>query len=218
MTIASYSDLKTAVQNFYARSDTTFTNRLDDFIDLAEDRIHYGDQGRFPSQPLRVAGMETTGDLTISSQTVAVPSGFLGVRRLYLNTDPKVDLDYLAPDRFWAAYSVAASATGKPLYFTLEGTNFVFGPSPDATYTGKLAYWKKMDPLSDSATTNWLITNSPGTYLYACLLEAALWDKDYETAAIYAEGLAGRINSLNTQDRKFRVPRVPLTVRVDRVA
>lgn len=215
MTIATYSDLKTAIQNHYARSDSTFTNRLDDFIDLAEDRIHYGDLGRYPSEPLRVLGIETTGDLTINAQSVAQPTGFLSARRLYLNTDPKADLEFLPPDRFWATDVAADSGSGKPICFTIEGSNFVFGPTPDATYTGKLLYHKKLDALSDSSTTNWLLTNSPGTYLYACLLEAALWDMDYERAEAFAVAFSGRMNALMRQDRRQRIPRVPLSMRAD---
>jgi len=213
--ITTYAELKTAIENYYARSDSTFTARIDEFIDLAEDRIHYGDDGPLPSEPLRLVGMETTGDLTVSSQTVAQPTGFLAARRLYLNTDPKVDLEYMAPDRFWSASANTSGTSGEPKIFTIEGTNFVFGPSPDTSYTGKLAYWKKLDALSDSATTNWLITNSPGTYLYACLLEAAIWDKSFEDAAKYMAAYAGRVNALMGQDRKHRFPGTPLAARVD---
>ena len=215
MAITTYSQLKTSLQNWGIRSEATFTDRVDEFIDLAEDRIHYGsDDPEFPSEPLRIRGMETAADLTINAQTVAQPTGFLEVRRLYLNSDPKEDLDYLMPDRFWASADVATATTGKPKIFTIEGTNFVFGPSPDSTYTGKLLHWKKLDALSDAATTNWLITNAPGIYLYASMLEASIWMEDDGLAVKYARLYSSRINAMMRQDRASRYAG-PLSARPD---
>lgn len=221
MAITNYSTLSTALQNWTARSDSTFTSRVDEFIALAEDRIHYGfgNEGEpFYSEPLRVRGMETTGDLTVSSQTVALPTGFLEHRRIYLNTDPKVDLDFMPPDRFWASSQNITNTSGKPSSFTIEGTNIIFGPSPDATYTGKFLYFAKLTGLSSDNATNWLITNSPGTYLYGCLTEAMIWDKNDDEATKYASLFRGRINALNRQDRRSRYGKTPLRQYVDRVA
>lgn len=220
MAITTYSELKTAVQNWAARSDSAFTSRLDEFIDLCEDRIHYGsgrEGDQYYSEPIRIRGMTTTGDLTISSQTVAQPTGFLEMIRIYLNSDPKNDLDYMPPDRFWASSINTGSTTGKPRCYTIEGTNFVFGPSPDSSYTGKLLYYKKLDALSDSATTNWMITNSPGVYLYGSLLEYALWEHDDQAASKYAALFSGRVNSLVAQDHRSKHG-TPLRVMADRVA
>lgn len=221
MSITTYTELKTALQNWYARSDETFTNRVDEFIDLAEDRIHYGagepGEPTF-TQPLRIRGMETSANLTVSSQTVALPTGFLQERRLYLNTDPKTDLDYFPPDRFWATDAAVPSASGQPSIYTIEGTNIIFGPSPDTSYTGKILYFGKLDALSESATTNWLVTNAPTIYLYACLLEAAIWDRNDEEALKYAGLFRGRINSLVRQDKLSRYGGGSLSMRPDKVA
>lgn len=204
MALANYSDLKTGIQNWMARTDSVFTNRLDDFIDLAEDRIHYGGDDKYPSEPLRIMGMETTSNLSLSSSTVAVPTGWLESIRLYLNTSPKHPVKFLPPSRFYDSTGAVQSTTGKPSIYTMEGTNFEFAPAPDATYTGKLSYFKKLDALSDATTTNWLITNSPATYLYACMLEANIWAMDDESAMKYYTLFAGRIAGLIRQDKKAR--------------
>jgi len=207
MAITSYSELKSAIQNWAARSDTTFTDRIDEFIDLCEDRIHYGsgEEGQpYYSEPLRVRGMITSSDLAINAQSVSQPTGLLELIRIYLSTDPKVDLTYMTPDRFWSANINAVSTTGKPISYTIEGENFVFGPSPDATYTGKLLYYKKLDALSVSNTTNWLITNTPAIYLYGSLLEYAIWEQDNESALKYAGLYSARLNALISQDKRSR--------------
>lgn len=221
MSIATYSDLVTAISNWAARDDATFNNRVDEFIDLAEDRIHYGSGepgDQFYSAPLRISAMETSADLTVDAQTVAVPSGFLEPRRLYLNTDPKQDVDYLPSDRFWAASAVASATSGKPVIYTIEGTNFVFGPSPDSSYTGKLSYFKKLDALDGTNTTNWLITNAPAVYLYAALTEAMIWDGNQEKAQNFFNLFNQRINALVRQDKSFKVGAGLPRMIVDRVA
>jgi len=215
MALSTYAELKTAIQNYAARSDTAFTDRIDDFIDLAEDRIHFGGEDAFKTEPLRILGMETSADLSISTQEVAQPTGWLESKRLYINSSPLYDVDYLPPDRFWASDAANSNVTGKPIIYTTEGTNFVFAYSPDSTYTGKLLYYKKLDPLSDSATTNWLITNSPATYLYACLLEYSIWAMDDRQSAKYAALFQSRINGMFRQDNKARHSGSTLRVRVD---
>ena len=220
MSITTYSELKTAVQNWAARSDSSFTNRIDEFIDLCEARVHYGsgEPGQpYYSEPLRIRGMMTASDITISSQSVAQPTGFLELIRIYLNTDPKNDLDYMAPDRFWASSVGATASTGKPVAYTIEGTNFVFGPAPDSSYTGKVLHFKKMDALSDSATTNWLITNAPNVYLYGSMLEYSIWEGDDEGAGKYAALYSTAINGLVTQDKRSSHG-TPLRMMADRVA
>jgi len=221
MAITNYSELKNAVQNWIGRTDSDFINRVDEFIDLTEDRIHYGfgEPGdQYYSAPLRIRGMETTGTLTINGQTIAVPTGFLEERRIYLNTDPKNDLVYLPPDRFWASTAGSRSAGGKPVMYTIEGSNFIFAPSPDATYSGKVLYAKKMDALSNSTPTNWLITNAPSVYLYGALHEAMIWDYNDEGALKYINLYNGKINALARQDRLSKTGGGSLSQRPDKVA
>ena len=205
MAISSYSELKTGIENYAANTENT--SRLDEFIALCENRMWYGhgDKGDpFYSAPLRITGMESTGDLTISAQTAAQPTGFLYARRLYLDISPKQDVDYLAPDRFWQSTEAQLSTTGKPKLFTIESTNFTFAPSPDDTYTGKLLYYAKLTGLSSSNTTNWIITNAPQLYLYGCLLEFYIYTRNDAEIQKYAQLFSGAINSMNNQDRAMK--------------
>ena len=102
MTIASYSELKTALQNWSARSDSNITDRHDEFIDLCEGMLYYGMKDPFTGdmiEPLRNSNMQTSTDLTVSSQNVAKPTDYLSAIRLYIDGSPQRDLEYLAPDR-----------------------------------------------------------------------------------------------------------------------
>lgn len=214
MTISTYTELLTAIAQWIGDTgDSDISSNAPDLVTLAEQRIFYGADGPYESPPLRHRWLETSGDLTISSQTVALPSGFLSTRRLYLNTDPKVELDFLPPIDFWFRYT--GSVTGKPAAFTIEGENFVFGRSPDATYTGKLLYYKKLDALITTAT-NTLLTSAPGVYLYAALLEAAGLGVDDPAKLQSWYGMyRSAVGGLMRSDRLDRYSGAPLQIRGD---
>lgn len=193
MAITNYGTLKTAIENWMGRDEQT--NRIPEFIALCEDRL---------AQDLRVQAMETTGDLTISAQRVAFPTGFLEVRRLYLNQGDDKPLDYFSPSVFWTRN--AANETGQPDIYTIEGQEFVFAPSPSTSYTGKLLYYKRLTALSAAADTNWALTNARGLYLYGSLLEAYTFFEDDAGQAKYAVMYEDILERVHQADRKSRVP------------
>lgn len=159
MAISTYAELQTAVANWLDRSD--LTSRIPEFIALAEGRI---------ARKLRIREMETESDVTLvaGTRTAAVPTGFREVRRVYLDSSPVRDLEYISPPDYWARYT--SVNTGKPVCFTVEGTNLVFGPIPDAAYTAKVLHYKALDALSSSAHA--VFTANPDVYLYGALLAA----------------------------------------------
>ena len=202
MAISTFAELKTALANFSDRSD--LTSRLGEFVALAETRIFYGSQeAPFVSDPLRIRAMETSTDLTISSQTVALPTRYLGLRRQYISGDNGLKINMVSPDAFWGNHA-GSTDSGRPFEYTIEGEYFVFGPSPDATYTGKLLYWQKFAALSADGDTNWLLTNAPGAYLQGALIELYAYLKAGDDKADAHKAFAGVINALNMADKSDR--------------
>lgn len=202
MAISTYAELKTALANFSDRTD--LTSRLGEFVALAETRIFYGSQeAPFVSDPLRVRAMETSTDLTINAQSVALPTRYLGLRRQYISGDNGAKINCMSPDAFWGKYA-GPSWSGPPMDFTVEGEYFVFGPTPDATYTGKCLYWQKFAALSSDSDTNWLLTNAPGAYLQGALIELYDYLKDWEAKQQAHNAFAGVINGLNMADKSDR--------------
>jgi len=193
MAISTYSELKTAVSNWLDRDD--LTARIPEFIALAEARFN---------RELRIRKMETTTtDSTVAgTRSYSLPTGWLQGRNMQLSTDPITPLEYLSPEIMDRLY--AGSVTGKPLTYTIIGDNYHLGPSPDAVYTVELVYYKKFDALSDSATTNDMLTDNPDVYLYASLLEAEPFlMNDARTQlwlAAYKEAIAN-IQSADSRDR-----------------
>src|SRR5258708_1293337 len=100
MALATYSDLTASIANWFGnRSDAGFTTAAADFVVLAESEIY---------RRLRVREMETsTTIVTVAgTQTVALPTGFVGARRLYFTTSPLSEPGYLPPQVFWKKYAV----------------------------------------------------------------------------------------------------------------
>lgn len=201
MSISTTADLKAAIAAFLNRGN--LAAQIPTFIQLAETRIAYGSrEGAFVCEPLRVRGMETSADIAVSGQTAGLPSGYLQARRFYLASDPVQELSYIVPDLFWRTYISVASGT--PTRFTVEGENFVFGPSPDTTYTGKCLYYQKFTPLVNDGDSNWLLANAPGVYLHGALLEAYRFTRNLEKAADEHAAFCGAVDALNLADKGDR--------------
>ena len=193
MAIGTYAELKTAVANYLTRSD--LTSRIPEFIELAEDRI---------AHDLRIRAMETSSDITIDAQTEALPTGFLSMRRLYLNTDPIRRLEFVPPEHFWTIR--AATESGQPKVYTIEGENLVFGPSPDSTYTGKALHYKRFTALSADADTNWLLTSARGLYLYGALIESAPYIRNDPRIATWSAMWDNELDRVMKADQRDRFP------------
>lgn len=176
--ITSWATLKTEVAAWLNRSD--LTNEVPGFIQHGELRVY---------RDLRVRQMETSLSSAIASGVLTVPTGYLEMKYAYVNGSPMVKLQ--RKDAEWIYWNYPTrSADGTPRFFAREATNFIFGPYPDSNYTIKGVYYKKLDALSDSNTSNWLVTDVPDLILFASLCEAApflqddqrvaLWEKKYE--------------------------------------
>lgn len=177
MAFTSYATLQTAVNTWLRRTVTAAD--LQDMITLREAKLR---------RTLRVREMEATPALSVNAQSVALPTGFVGVRRIYLATDPVTKLEYYTPENFWAKF--ISSTTSKPTAYTIEGDNYIFGPSPDSTYTGRQLIYA-LTALSASNVPT-LYTNHPDLYLYGVLLESEgyygpnqfhnIWQERYDSA------------------------------------
>lgn len=178
MSISTYGELKTAVAGWLNRSD--LTSIIPDLIRLGELRIY---------RDLRIRPMETALNSTISSGVIAVPSGYVELKYAYIDTTPVGKLQRKDSEWIYFNYPTRA-ADGQPKFIAREADNFIFGPYPDSTYTIKGIYYKRLDALSDSNTTNWFTTNASDLLLWASLCEAApylendervgLWEKKYD--------------------------------------
>lgn len=204
MALATYSDLKTSIANWLNRSDLT-DEIADDFIKLTE--------ADFNSK-LRVRKMVAQTSFTIDTETEALPTGFLQVRDIYiLNGNTKVPLTYTTPSQMDS--TVGTSTTGLPNSYTILGDTFRFSPKPDASYTAFINYYKSFDALSDTNTTNYILTTHPAIYLYGSLFHAAnfLGGINPQQVQTWQQMYATTMERLELNDREDQVSGSPLQIR-----
>jgi len=193
MALTNYSELKTAISNWLDRTD--LDDRIPEFIALAETR-HRRD--------FKIRRMETrvTASTIADTEYYTLPDNFVAMRNIQLNTDPKTALEYLTPEQMDRVR--AGSNTGKPKAYSIIGNTFQLRPIPDGVYQIEMLYFKYFTALSDSNTTNDMLTFHPDAYLYGALVEAEPYlynDKRLQTwSALYDRAKKDIIDS-NERDR-----------------
>lgn len=194
MAIANYSDLQASVAAWLNRTDLTAV--IPDFVTLAEERIARDLRAR---RQLVNASLMTVAGV----QFVTVPTDFLEAENIGISsTNPPTALSVVTPEymdrRFPAGYN-----TGIPVVYSFLGNTIQFGPTPDAVYTVSLDYYQRLS-LAVTAT-NWLLTNHPGIYLNACLVEGSAYMMDLEKAQAYDARYRSAVDDLqNSDDRSVR--------------
>ncbi len=206
MALNNYANLKTAIANFLARDD--LTSEIDDFIDLTEADFN---------RRLRVRNMETVDtSFTVDSETEALPTGFLQIRDFFITQGgTKHSLTYITPTQMDQIKGSSTSAM--PEVYTILGDNFRFAPTPAAAYTGTLNYYAKFAALSDSNTSNYILTHHPAIYLYGSLYHAANFLGGVEPARLQQwQGMyTTAMERLERNDREDQYGNAPLQQRGD---
>jgi len=201
MAFTSYSTLKTTIADYLARSD--LDTKIPDFVRLAEERLRRDLRIR---QMLKVATTATTS----GDSTVALPSDFLAMKDIHLDTNPVKVLQFQNTSNFFR--NARTTDRGVPTMYTLLGTEFQFAPLPDSAYTLRMVYYYKPDFLSDSTPSNLFLANCPDLLLYGALAEAEPYlmnDERLATwSALYDRGLA----SLRASDDDSEYPSSPMSI------
>lgn len=211
MAITDYDTLKAEVQNWAARSDSTFAARVPTFVAMAEDRIYYGagSPGSSDYTPaLRSTVMELTGTIAATSGDATLPAAFLEARSLTV-VDQRTGIEYMPPERF-AVMAENAASTAIPVYYTIKGTTLSVTPS----YTGDLtlAYFRKFDAVTASATTGTLIESHGLIYLHLTLFAAFTWMRNADLALSHVALARSAIEGVNSKSALARFPG-PLRIR-----
>lgn len=167
MALNTYSALKSAIADFLNRSDLTAV--IPDFITLAETEMN---------RRLRMAALVKRADATVDSEYTAFPSDLQQVRSLYLKTDPITQLVFLTVEEMQAKKASGWKSTGDPDYYAVVGNTFQVLPTPESSVTAELVYHAKVNALSDSNTSNDVLSANPDLYLYTALKQSAPYLQD----------------------------------------
>lgn len=189
MSLSTYSELKAEIASWLNRSDLTAT--IPTLIQLAEVQLNADLTSRF---------MEVKASLPVTAgdSTVDLPTDLLDVKRLQVVGSPNRVLIYRSPDEI--AQDNAANMTGMPETFSVFGNTLELAPIPESDCTLELLYYQKIPALSDSNTTNWLLTNWPNAYLFGALLAAQPFLMNDERIPVFQSMYRQAVDGLNVVD------------------
>lgn len=185
MALANYSDLLAAVEGWLNRTDLTAT--IPDFIRLAETEFN---------RRLRTIEMEMRSTSTLTSDSLALPTDFVGLRSIKIDS---TTLEYAPPADIFEDERTG----GYPTRYTITDGAFFFRPAPTSGSV-KLDYYAAIPALTVSNTTNWLMTKHPDLYLFATCAQAEWYvvnDTRVDAWKARADELIEQINGATQKER-----------------
>lgn len=209
----NYTQLVSAIEDYLQYNDPVFVSNINVIIQQAEDRIYQSIQAP-------VERKNSIGALTINNQYLGAPSDMLSVASMAVIADGSYNFLLPREVSFMREAYPSPTATGLPKCYALfDQTTFIFGPTPDASYSVELNYHAKPDSIV-TAGTSWIGDNFESILLSACILEAyiflkgdadliQLYDNRYKEALstfqLLGEGLDER-DSFRNGTKRMQVP------------
>lgn len=201
MAITTYSELQSEIASYLARSD--LTAQIPNFIQKAELRLRRELRIR---QMLKVATTTTvTGD-----STVELPSDYLQMRDLHINTNPIQTIEYISPSNFYR--NTWSTTKGLPRQYTVLSQEFQFAPIPDSNYTLQMMYYATPPFLSSTVASNTFMTVCPDLLLYASLGEAEPYLMNDARLATWAQLYDRGVAALTVSDDQGEYGGSPLSI------
>jgi len=199
----TYTDLQSTLADYLARTD--LTTQIPTFITLAENRLR---------RDLRIRPMlKVVTTLTAASDpTVAIPTDFLEMRDLHIESSPIQTLVYQNPSNFYRNTKASTADSGAPKFYTVMGSEFQFAPIPDSAYTLKMVYYAYPAYLSSSNSSNIFLASCPDLLLYAALGEAEPYLMNDARIATWAQLYDRGLNSLTVSDSAGENPSAPMVI------
>jgi hypothetical protein len=189
MAIIDYSTLQTAIANSLARTD--LTSQIPDFITLAEARLSRELETR--EQEKRALATLTAGD-----EFTALPTDMRQLRQVKLNTSPNAVLEYMSPVALDNTFPSGSS--GLPSAFSVVGQEIKLRPVPDSAYVMEIIYIGNLPALSNTNTSNTMLTRHPDAYLTGSLVEAYLYLMDDQRAQLYDQKFSRIIDEVRKDE------------------
>tara|TARA_R110002110_G_scaffold69718_1_gene187925 strand:- start:117 stop:767 length:651 start_codon:yes stop_codon:yes gene_type:complete len=180
----TYTNLKTAIQDYLESTESSFVTNLPTFITTTEERI-------LKNVQLDDFRKNQVGNLTASGTYLECPTDYLAPFSLAV-IDSSSNYNYLLLKQvsFIRDFTPNASTTGLPKYYAeFDENTFIVAPTPDSTYEVELHYYYRPASLTTTtgSETTWLSENAPNAMLYGSLVEACTYLKNYEVIPTYEQ-------------------------------
>ena len=196
----TYTSLKTDIQTWAENTGTDFTNQLDTFIDNTQQKL---------SREIDPVGFNQNvqSNTAVGDRFITLPSAIEPMLLNYVNIIVNDDRKFLEikPLEYIQEYWPDSSLKDEPRYFTNFDDNTLYvAPTPDAVYRIELGYQGRINPLSNTNTTNWYTENASDALLYGTLAEANLFTKNMEDYNIYKQKYVESVTAINNEARRRR--------------
>lgn len=190
-----YSTYAELVQELtdYLRADTNIVGKIDLFIGLAESDMN---------RELRTSEMEVEITDTITGGYIDIPSDLLQIRNIrsqYPNGDHSLRL--VTPEIMSRA--AHSGASGPATFYSVQNNQIQLAPGVEDNEID-LLYYQRIPALTDTNTTNWVITNWPLLYWYGCLSKAWEYREDDSQEAKYSARFAEEVRRVQLADNAKR--------------
>lgn len=202
-TITSYATLQSTIADYLNRQD--LNAQIQTFIQFAEADLN---------TRLRCREMIGRSTTTSDQEYVALPSDWLEAINLQI-IDGASPLRFITLDE--ADIIKKRQTYTSVAFYTLMDGAIELVPAPADDVEIEMVYYKKITPLSDQNTSNWLLEKAPDVYLYGALVHAAPFLMDDQRIATFGSFYSGRVGALNEASDKAQHSGSPLLARTRRV-
>lgn len=184
MGLNSYAALQASIGDFLNREDLTTV--IPDFITLAEAQIQ---------RDVEHWRMEKRAEVTLTDRYTALPADFVKPIRLYV-TGANRHLVPITQGEMQDKRYNSGDVAGTERFYSITAGEVEIFPSPSSG-TLEMYYVGKIPALSDANTSNWLLDEAPGVYLYGALSQTAPYLKDDERLIVWSTLYTNAVNALN---------------------
>lgn len=203
--VMTYSSLFTDVQTYLDRAtDTSLESQIPSFISLAGVRC---------ARELKTLGFKAvyTNNFVATSAVVPKPARWretisfnYGTGSDYNDRQPLYPRSYEFCRSYWPNQTTASSSSPPKYYADYDFNHWLIVPTPYTGYPYEVSVFQSPVPLSDVNQTNWITENSPDMMLYATLIEAEPFVKNYELIQVWKDNYDRSLAAQTGEDKARR--------------
>lgn len=186
----TYAELQTEVADFLNRDDLTAV--IPTFIQLAEANLN---------RAVKHWRQEQRSEALIDDRFLTLPADWLQTIRVTVDEAGYGPLQLISRDDMHAMRQRNLDTAGTPCYYAHVAGELELYPTPASEVSITLLYQQQIPDLATNST-NWLLDIAPDLYLYATLLETAIYLRDDSRIAAYSSIFGTKLEMLNMQSKR----------------
>jgi len=203
MALTTYAELQSSIADLLNRQD--LASAIPTFISLAEAQI---------SRDVRHWQMENRATATLRNQYLTRPYDWVETIRLVILGNGTKPLEFLSSAAMDDRRSNSNDVAGEPKYYRHIENQFEVFPTPAENTSAELVYVQKIPALSNTATSNWLLSAAPDVYLYGALIHSAPYLDEDARVAVWAQLYSAAVLRLNNESDTSKYSGSSLSMRV----